>query len=150
MRPGSTPAARASASSPGLATSAPMPSSRSSRSTGTSGLAFTANACSTGVPGAVTASKASRRSAADSRMPVTSSSPTRGASVSRNPCSTAARTAASRRAARPAARGSAPAVTSPALSLICSFARMHPAKHPPDGGADAPPVLTSSIHPVRM
>ncbi len=126
MRPGSTPAARASASSPGLATSAPMPSSRSSRSTGTSGLAFTAKACSTGVPGAVTASKAARRSAADSRMPVASSSATRGASVSRSPCSTAARTAASRRAAR----GSGPAVTSPVLSLVCSFARMHPAKHP--------------------
>ncbi len=110
VRSGATPAARASASSPGLATSAPMPSSRSSRSTGTSGLAFTAKACSTGVPGAVTASNAARSPAADSRMPVTSSRATRGVSPSSSPCSTAARTASSRRAARPAPRGSTSSV----------------------------------------
>ncbi len=100
VRSGRTPAARARASSPGLATSAPMPSSCSSRSTGTSGLAFTANACSTGVPGAVTASNAARSSAADSLMPVTSSSAAMGAPGPSSPCSTAARTASSLRAVR--------------------------------------------------
>ncbi len=100
VRCGGTPAARASASSPGLATSAPIPSSCSSRSTGTSGVAFTAKACRTGVPGATTASKAARSSAADSRMPMTSSRPTMGASARSSPCSTAARTASSRRPVR--------------------------------------------------
>lgn len=113
VRSGGTPAALARASSPGLATSAPTPSSCSSRSTGTRGVAFTAKACSTGVPGAVTASNAARSAAADSRMPATSSSPTIGVSGPRRPCSTAARTASSRRAAR----CSSVPPTSPLLSV---------------------------------
>jgi hypothetical protein len=127
---GPSPAARASASSPGLATSAPTPSSRSSRSTGTSGVAFTAKACSTGVPGATTASNAARSSAADSRMPVTSSSPTIGLSGPSSPCSTAACTASSRRAARPAP------VSSASSASMC--VPMHPAKHPRHRRADTP------------
>ncbi len=151
VRPAGTPAARARASSPGLATSAPMPASCSSRSTGTSGDAFTAKACSTGVPGAVTASNAERRAAADSRIPVTSSSPTIGVPGPSSPCSTAARTARSRRAAR-CAPGS-PLMSVSSLTPP-PYRRCLPARHVPPHtrtrAARGTTLLTSSIHEARM
>ncbi len=104
VRAAGTPAARASASSPGLATSQPRPAAASSRSTGTSGAAFTAKACRTGVPGARASAKAAVRAAAEARIPSASSRQTRGSAESvppTSPCSTAARTTRSRRSAAP-------------------------------------------------
>ncbi len=118
VRPAGTPAARASASSPGLATSQPSPASASSRSTGTSGAAFTAKACRTGVPGASAAAKALVRAAAEDRIPSVSRRQVRGSAESApptRPCSTAARTARFRRAA-----ASSPTPVLPAMCAIPS------------------------------
>lgn len=98
---GAKPASSAMRSSPGLATSQPMPHFASSRSTGTSDAAFAAKVCST--PGAP--ANASWSAATDSRTPSVSTNPATGLDSPSRPAATAWRTAAATRAEEGGADG---------------------------------------------
>lgn len=99
---GANPASTARRSSPGLATSQPMPHEASSRSTGTSEAAFAAKVCRTGTPG--TPAKASRRAATACRTPSVSRKPATGCSSPSSPPATARRRAAANLSGRSAGR----------------------------------------------
>lgn len=100
--PGAKPASTASRSSPGLATSHPIPQSASSRRTGMREEALAAKVCRT--PGLW--ANASRSAATDERTPSVSTNPATGRDSLSSPCPTAARTPASKRTAgRPTGPG---------------------------------------------